>query len=388
MTAPNTPVPTVAASTVPTATVPAITLPERYAAALMGNHTADPHQSLALDSLERLRCELAERRHSARRVNWLSTWLTRRQRHRHPPQGVYLWGGVGRGKTWLMDLFFDSLQDTPKIRAHFHRFMQSIHAELKTQQQQADPLAIVAESLARQADVICLDELYVSDIADAMLLGGLFEHLLARGTSLVFTSNLPPASLYRDGLQRQRFLPAIALLEQHCQVVCVDGPIDYRLRHLIRRPVYLLGANEDRDESLRAFFNDLSDGDGRYDVPVQVEGRSIPCRALADTVAWFDFSALCEGPRSQNDYVSLAKEFQTILLSDVPVMSIQDENAARRFIALVDEFYDRRVNLILTAAAGPTQLYRGERLKFEFERTVSRLIEMQSESYLASEHLA
>lgn len=388
MTAPNTPVPTVAASTVPTATVPAITLPERYAAALMGNHTADPHQSLALDSLERLRCELAERRHSARHVNWLSTWLTRRQRHRHPPQGVYLWGGVGRGKTWLMDLFFDSLQDTPKIRAHFHRFMQSIHAELKTQQQQADPLAIVAESLARQADVICLDELYVSDIADAMLLGGLFEHLLARGTSLVFTSNLPPASLYRDGLQRQRFLPAIALLEQHCQVVCVDGPIDYRLRHLIRRPVYLLGANEDRDESLRAFFNDLSDGDGRYDVPVQVEGRSIPCRALADTVAWFDFSALCEGPRSQNDYVSLAKEFQTILLSDVPVMSIQDENAARRFIALVDEFYDRRVNLILTAEAVPTQLYRGERLKFEFERTVSRLIEMQSESYLASEHLA
>ena len=221
-----------------------------------------------------------------------------------------------------------------------------------------------------------------------MLLGGLFEHLLARGTSLVFTSNLPPASLYRDGLQRQRFLPAIALLEQHCQVVCVDGPIDYRLRHLIRRPVYLLGTGSDCDEPLRAFFNDLSDGDGRYDVAVQVEGRSIPCRALADTVAWFNFSALCEGPRSQNDYVSLAKEFQTILLSDVPVMSMQDENAARRFIALVDEFYDRRVNLILSAAAEPSQLYRGERLKFEFERTTSRLIEMQSESYLASEHLA
>ena len=376
------------APTISASTAHAITLPERYAAALTGNHTADPHQSLALDSLERLRRELTEQRDSASRVNWLRTLLTRRRRHRSPLQGVYLWGGVGRGKTWLMDLFFDSLQETPKIRAHFHRFMQSVHAELKTQQQQADPLAIVAESLAGRADVICLDELYVSDIADAMLLGGLFEHLLACGTALVFTSNLPPASLYRDGLQRQRFLPAIALLEQYCQVVCVDGPIDYRLRHLIRRPVYLLGTGSDCDEPLRAFFNDLSDGDGRYDVAVQVEGRSIPCRALADTVAWFNFSALCEGPRSQNDYVSLAKEFQTILLSDVPVMSMQDENAARRFIALVDEFYDRRVNLILSAAAEPSQLYRGERLKFEFDRTTSRLIEMQSESYLASEHLA
>ena len=367
---------------------PSPSLHVRYAAALGSTHTADPHQKEALDALERLRSELHERQPSKSGIDCLRGWWSNTQRNRVSPKGVYLWGGVGRGKTWLMDLFVDSLGETPNIRAHFHRFMQSIHTELKAHKQKTDPLAVVAESISRQARVICLDELYVSDIADAMLLGGLFEHLLRRGTTLVFTSNLPPAGLYRDGLQRQRFLPAIALLERHCKLICIDGKVDYRLRHLVRRPVYLSSGAADSREALHAFFTDLSNSEAQYDVSLQVEGRDIHCLALAETIAWFDFADLCKGARSQNDYVSLAKEFQTILLSDVPILETEDDNAARRFIALVDEFYDRRVNLIISAAAEPARLYRGERLRFEFERTVSRLIEMQSEAYLASEHLA
>jgi cell division protein ZapE len=264
--------------------------------------------------------------------------------------------------------------------------MQGVHEGLKNHRNQVDPLAAVATDLARDARIICLDELFVSDIADAMLLGGLFTHLIDRGVTLVFTSNLPPAQLYRNGLQRQRFLPAIALIERHCEVVCVDGSTDYRLRQLTRMPIYLQSDSARTAADLAEIFEDLADGLGTTGGSIEIEGRPIEVVRVCDNVVWFDFAALCEGPRSQNDYVSIAREFQSVLISSVPVFDRDREDAARRFIAVVDEFYDRRVNLVMSAAAAPTQLYRGERLRFEFERTASRLIEMQSEEYLASEH--
>ena len=361
---------------------------QRYEeAARAGGFSDDPAQRAALTALERLRTELA----AAERIS-LAARLLRRfsgpAGHGAAPRGVYLWGSVGRGKTWLMDLFFESVATPRKQRSHFHRFMQGVHAGLRRHRDRADLLAAVAADLGAEARLICLDELFVSDIADAMLLGGLFTHLVDGGVTLVTTSNVPPSGLYRDGLQRQRFLPAIALLERHCERVCVDGGSDYRLRQLTRAPIWLQAGTTTTGASLAEMFEDLADGPGTTGGAVTIEGRDIPVVRACDNVVWFDFRALCEGPRSQDDYVSIAREYQTVLLSDVPVFDGKgtSEDAARRFIALVDEFYDRRVNLVVSAAAAPTQLYRGSRLAFEFERTASRLIEMQSEEYLASEH--
>lgn len=365
-------------------------LMQRYAAAAAaGGFSDDPAQRAALAPLERLRTELAQ----SERVSFTARLLRRFSGpagHGAAPRGVYLWGSVGRGKTWLMDLFFESVATPRKRRSHFHRFMQGVHAGLRRHRDRAEPLAAVADDLAAEVRLICLDELFVSDIADAMLLGGLFTQLVDRGVTLVFTSNVPPSGLYRDGLQRQRFLPAVALLERHCEVVGVDGGSDYRLRQLTRAPIWLQGGSATAAAMLAEVFEDLADGPGTAGGAVTVEGRDIPVVRACDNVVWFDFRALCEGPRSQDDYVALAREFQTVLLSDVPVFdgTGTSDDAARRFIALVDEFYDRRVNLVVSAAAAPSQLYRGDRLAFEFERTASRLVEMQSEEYLASSHRA
>lgn len=357
---------------------------QRYRTALQeAGHTEDAKQRQVLQGFIRLRHDLLQGEQSAwqriaYRLGFGKPVTTAR--------GLYLWGSVGRGKTWLMDLFYESLPFPEKRRAHFHRFMQSVHAGLKRHREVQDPLRAVAADLAAEARVICLDELFVTDIADAMLLAGLFSHLIERGVALVFTSNVPPSGLYRDGLQRQRFLPAIDLLERHCDVVSLDGDTDYRLRQLTQRSIYLDSTDPGTSTSLDKLFGELSDG-VRIDArSIDIEGRDIPVVKLAENVVWFEFTALCEGPRSQNDYVSLAREFQTVLVSNVPVFDSTTENAARRFIAMVDEFYDRRVNLVISAAAAPTELYRGEKLAFEFERTASRLIEMQSEEYLASEH--
>lgn len=299
--------------------------------------------------------------------------------------GLYLYGGVGRGKTFLMDLFFAALPPVKARRVHFNRFMQEVHARLRALGDIPDPLPQVADDLAREARVLCFDELHVNDIADAMLLGGLFTSLVDAGTTLVFTSNVPPAGLYRDGLQRQRFLPAIALLERHCDIVDVDGAEDHRLRRLARASIYLASDDPDTAAALARWFEELADGNRRDTRHLLIEDRAIPVVALADNVAWFEFAALCEGPRSQNDYVSIAREFRAVIVSGVPVFDETRENSARRFIALVDEFYDRRVHLIVSAATEPVRLYRGSRLLFEFDRTASRLIEMQSTEYLASE---
>lgn len=343
----------------------------------------DTAQLTAVDCLDELRKELlASTRKHARALRWLSKLA------KTPPtpiRGLYLWGGVGRGKTWLMDMFFHSLP-FPARRRHFHRFMHDVHAELKSLDQTETPLEHVAERLAREARVLCFDEFFVSDIADAMILGNLFDALFRQGMTLVATSNVPPQELYRNGLQRQRFMPAIELLERHTRVLAVEGAVDYRLRQLTQAGTYLTANDPDTPRRLQALFHELADGTEEGAGSIEIEGRHIPVIRSGENVTWFDFSALCEGPRSAADYIEIAREYQSVLVSDVPILDETRENAARRFVALVDELYDRNVNLIVSAATTPRGLYRGERLQQEFHRTTSRLMEMQSEEYLAREH--
>ncbi|MBW4051192.1 MAG: cell division protein ZapE [Proteobacteria bacterium] len=303
-----------------------------------------------------------------------------------PVHGVYLWGPVGRGKTWLMDLFFHSLPFPQRRRRHFHRFMHDVHAELKSLGELEAPLETVAERLAAEVRVLCFDELFVTDIADAMILAGLFGSLFRRGVTLVATSNSPPGDLYRDGLQRQRFLPAIEFIERNVEVICAGGERDYRLRQLTQAGTYLPCGDANTRARLQALFAQLSDHAHATDGAVQIEGRIIPVVCQSEGAVWFEFEALCEGPRSQDDYIEIARNYQSVVLANVPVLDALREDAARRFIALIDELYDRCVKLVVSAAAPPAQLYRGERLSFEFQRTVSRLTEMQSEEYLAREH--
>lgn len=303
-------------------------------------------------------------------------------------EGVYLWGGVGRGKTFLMDLFFASLPFEQKLRLHFHHFMQRVHAELATLKNQEDPLEIVARRLAAQARVICFDEFVVIDIGDAMILGRLLKHLFECGVTLVATSNCAPSQLYRDGLQRASFLPAIALIEHSCKVLQLDSPHDYRLRTLSQARIYLHPSGPAVHAELEALFASVAPGEIRHDVELQINDRPIQALRISEGVAWFDFQTLCGGPRAAVDYIELAREFNTLIVGEVPQLDWQLENEARRFIHLVDEMYDRRVNLILAAAVPLEQLYAGERAAFEFERTRSRLTEMQSQEYLAQAHLA
>jgi cell division protein ZapE len=301
-------------------------------------------------------------------------------------QGLYFWGGVGRGKTYLMDLFFDALPFANKQRMHFHRFMRHVHQQLQALQGEPNPLLGIADDFAAQYRVLCFDEFFVSDITDAMILAGLLDALLARGVVLVATSNVAPVNLYRDGLQRSKFLPAIALLVAKTTILNVDGGVDYRLRVLQDAEIFHSPLDAAADASLARSFKSLSPNAGRPDVVLEIEGRNIPSRRCGDGVVWFEFSALCEGPRSQNDYIELAMQFQTVLVSNVPQFTSQREDAARRFISLVDEFYDHNVKLIMSAAVPILALYKGERLVFEFQRTESRLQEMQSQEYLAREH--
>jgi cell division protein ZapE len=303
-----------------------------------------------------------------------------------PVRGLYLWGGVGRGKTWLMDLFFQSLPIKEKQRSHFHRFMQFVHEELKRHKDRADPLELVAEKVARKTRVLCFDELFVSDIADAMLLANLFRGLLDRGVTLIATSNVPPDDLYKDGLQRARFVPAIRLIKEHTQVMRTDGGTDYRLRSLERATTWFDDRAPDTEKSIEGLFAAVAGESGATDGSLSINHRKIRVRRQCDDVVWFDFKELCEGPRSQADYIELARCYHTVFLTHLPLLATEQDNAARRFITMVDEFYDRSVTLVTSAAAPITDLYTGTRLKFEFERTKSRLIEMQSQEYLAREH--
>lgn len=345
----------------------------------------DDAQRAAVARLARLRDALRERQ--ARLgpwARWRARWWPQAG---NAPRGVYLWGSVGRGKTWLMDLFYDSLGRIPRRRRHFHHLMREVHAGLAAIQQRQDPLELVARKMARQASLWCIDEFQVTDIADAMLLGGLLDELLRRGVTLVLTSNLPPADLYRDGLQRARFLPAIALLERELDVLHVDGSVDYRLRQLRQRPIYVVGSAAETAPRLEALYAELAHSHAESARTIEINGRRLSAERRAGGVAWFSFASLCEDARSADDYAELAHDFHTVFLSGVPRLTAQREDAARRFISLVDEFYDRAVKLIVSAAAAPAELYAGERLAFEFRRTASRLVEMQSDEYLARAHL-
>lgn len=355
---------------------------QRYQRALdSGAFVADPAQAKAVDTLERVYRELvAYPPKSGLALRWLPSRMTRWP----PVRGAYLWGGVGRGKTWLMDAFFDDLPFGRKRRTHFHRFMRDVHQRRRNYAERSDPLDPIAEDLAREARVLCFDEFYVSDIADAMILGRLTEALFERGVTLVATSNCAPDQLYRGGLQRARFLPAIERLNRHCEVLNVDGGTDYRLRDLDQLALYVTGPDT---TALKALFDRLAPQANR-NVALDINDRSLPATAAGESAAWFTFSTLCMGPRSSDDYIELAHLYQWIVLSEVPQLGGNLENEARRFINLVDECYDRRVNLVIQADVSVESLYSGQRLRFEFERTYSRLTEMQTRAYLDEPHRA
>lgn len=346
----------------------------------------DPAQLRALAVLDRVARELVARP-APRRLPGILTRLLPRATRLTPVRGAYLWGGVGRGKTFMMDLLFESLPFDDKVRYHFHRLMNRVHGRLKTLHDEQDPLATVAAELAEEARIICFDEFFVADIADAMLLARLLEALFERGVTLVATSNSAPPDLYRGGLQRLRFLPAIELIRQHTEVVHVDGLTDYRLRVLEAAEIWHAPLDQMTDQHLERYFHNMAPDRGTVGETLDVLGRSIDTRRRAEGIAWFDFPALCSGPRSPEDYIEIARWFQAVIISGVPRLDETHENEARRFIALVDEFYDRRVKLIVSAAEPIGRIYAGTRLGHEFERTRSRLLEMQSVEYLAAEHL-
>ena len=306
-----------------------------------------------------------------------------------PPEavpGLYLWGPVGRGKTFLMDLFAASLPHGVVLRRHFHRFMGEVHASLRDLGDRQSPLVEVATGIAARCRVLCLDEFLVNDIGDAMILANLLQALFERSVSLVTTSNTAPANLYQDGLQRARFLPAIALIEERCHVTELASSRDWRLRALTQAPVYLTPPGAESHRMLERIFASQASDTTEQDGTLHINDRDIPFQKRAGNILWFEFAALCEGPRAVADYIALAKAGPTIIIANVPQFTVYTEDAARRFVQLVDEFYDRHVKLVLSAAAPITELYDGERLRAEFGRTESRLIEMQSEEYLALEH--
>ncbi|MES9855626.1 MAG: cell division protein ZapE [Sedimenticola sp.] len=312
--------------------------------------------------------------------------LLQREIAKTPVIGLYIWGGVGCGKTWLVDLFYNLLPFEQKLRLHFHQFMRNIHQELATLKCTKDPLEEVANRLAKRTRILCLDEFIVTDIGDAMILAKLMKALFQRGISLVTTSNTPPYDLYKDGLQRAGFLPAIELLKQHTKVINLDAGVDYRLRYLELATVYHTPLEPGVDEKLLDEFHHLAPEKAQDVESIHIFGRDIPLMYVADDVIWFDFMALCGPPRSQADYLELARSFHTVIISDIPRLGPALDDATRRFLYLVDEFYDRGVKLVISAAEPPDSLYQGERLAFDFQRAVSRLKEMQSTDYLAREH--
>jgi cell division protein ZapE len=354
---------------------------QRYAeGAARGDWNNDAAQHAALHELDRIHTALMD----APKSNLFAKWFGK------PPQpmhGLYYWGEVGRGKTFLVDLFYANLPITEKYRTHFHRFMRNVHERLRAHAGEADPLAKIVHEWRGKLRVLVLDEFIITDIGDAMLLARLLQRMFAEGITLITTSNTAPENLYRDGLQRDNFLPVIALLQQYCVVLRAEGEQDYRLRALTRSPVYRIAENGD-DDWLAQRWNELSGGESACTGNIEIDSRKIPVHGRGRSIIWFDFAALCEGPRGTTDYIEISREFNTVLLSNIPRFSALNEDAARRFVNFIDEACDRHVNLVCTAAAAPPLLYSGTRLNGAFERTASRLIEMQSAEYLASEHRA
>lgn len=365
----------------------------RYQQALNeGSHQPDDVQREAVNRLDTIYQELTAKPADVVQSGGLKAAFGRLLGKKEPQvstpvRGLYMWGGVGRGKTWLMDMFYQSLPGTRKQRLHFHRFMLRVHEELTALQGQSDPLDIVAEWFKAETDVLCFDEFFVSDITDAMLLGGLMKALFARGITLVATSNIPPDELYRNGLQRARFLPAIDAIKQHCDIMNVDAGVDYRLRTLTQAHLWLSPLNADTQSQMDKLWLALA-GTARTNMPVlDINHRPLQTQGVENQTLAVSFTTLCVDARSQHDYIALSRLFHTVMLLDVPVMTPLMESEARRFIALVDEFYERHVKLVVSAEVPLYEVYQGERLKFEFQRCLSRLQEMQSEEYLKREHM-
>ncbi len=356
-----------------------------------GEISEDDEQMRIVQLLDRLHRELVETE-SEQEGFWgrLRQKLPGQGKRDDSPKGLYIWGGVGRGKTYLMDLFYESLPLTAKRRTHFHRFMQEILQQLTRLQGAADPLQKVAANIAEDTRVLCFDEFFVSDIGDAMILAGLLDALISRSVVLVATSNVEPQRLYENGLQRERFLPAIALLQAHTEIAEIRPGTDYRLQRLSNTELYLYPENARSGEKLLASLRSLApDVREIQEAPmIRILQRDIPARYSADDVVWFSFAALCDSPRSAFDYVEIAKLYHALILSGVPCLNDDNNDQARRFINLIDELYDRRVKLIISADCPLEGLYSGTRLSFEFERTRSRLVEMQSHDYLGREHRA
>ena len=344
-----------------------------------GRFEADPEQLQAVEALDRLWHDLQKQRRPS---------LAHRLRKKGSQQvrGLYLWGSVGRGKTWLMDLFYELLPVRGKQRIHFHRFMQRIHAGLRDLGPVQDPLPQIAESWAQDCRVLCLDEFFVSDIADAMLLAGLLKELFALGVTLVTTSNIEPDGLYRNGLQRAKFLPAIELIKQHAQVLELGGETDFRLRILEQSEIFHQPLDDSAERLMTTSFDRMT-AECELAHDLDINGRNFHAQRRGDGVIWFDFRELCDKPRGSIDYIEIACAFNTVMVSNMPQLLEEDANAARRFIIMVDEFYDRNVKLLISAEKPIDELYTGRKLTFEFQRTASRLTEMQSHDYLARPHL-
>lgn len=347
------------------------------------NFTSDPAQLMVVDSLTDVHSQLIQQQSARESLGFKIRQLSGMHK---PVPGIYLWGGVGRGKTWLMDIFFDSLPFDRKIRLHFHHFMQAVHDELGLLKGHTNPLVIVAKNFAKNISVLCLDEFHVSDITDAMLLHGLLDELFKSGITLVMTSNQQPDDLYKNGLQRERFLPAIELIKQHTQTIHINGRTDHRLRLLEKADVWYSPLSADSDSILNQRFSEIAPCTGKINHSIQVNYRSIQTRMLADDVIWFEFTMLCAGPRATHDYIEIAKCFHTVFISDIPQMDESQDDKAKRFINMIDEFYDRNVKLIASSEVLPDQLYHGKQLEFEFQRTISRLEEMRSRDYLSNPH--
>ncbi len=340
----------------------------------------DAAQEKAIEALDGLWRQLVD--FKAKRNHFLGrSWLSP-----EVPKGLYFWGGVGRGKSFLMDVFYDCVPYRRKRRIHFHNFMAEVHHEMKLLAGEKDPLLALADNIAKSTRLLCFDEFHVSDIADAMILGRLLEAMFERGVVLMVTSNYPPDGLYPNGLQRQKFLPAISLIKRELRVLNVDGGNDYRLREMTREPLYIVPADAASDEKLAAIFERLSPVAQRDEIQIDVSGRMIPVKKLAHGVVWFEFADICGSPRDQTDYLEIAHQFHTVFLSHVPRLTAEDAAAAKRFTWLVDVFYDNRVKLVITAAALPQELDIDAMLDNEFSRAVSRLIEMQSKAYLGLPH--
>lgn len=363
----------------PLAEAPMTLLSAYHARAASGAIVSDPAQAGIAAKLDVLAAQLARWRP---RQGGLTDLL---RRPKPPPQGLYIHGPVGRGKTMLMDLFFEATDFRPKRRVHFHAFMADVHDRIGEARKTGtgDPLPQVARALADQARLLCFDELHVTDIADAMILGRLFKSMLEAEVVVVATSNVPPSGLYKDGLNRALFLPFVALLEQHLHVEELKAAKDFRLEKLAGRPLYFTPLGAQARQQMAAVWHEIAGGAEGAPVDIELKGRILHVPRAAMGVARFTFAQLCEAPLGSLDFLTLAHAFHTIMIDDIPVLRAAQRNVARRFVNLVDTLYDNRVGLIASAAAEPDHLYPDGDVSFLFERTASRLIEMRSEGYLA-----